>query len=440
MNINSIILFFVLFQFNLVFANNFQDKSETSALPDQVVDLTIFHTNDIHSHMHAPKSDEFHLGGLARLSTLLKSLREQSPLAITLDAGDWSEGTWYYNIDAGQNMLRILNQIGYDTVVVGNHDYLSGPDLLLGTVKNARVNFKVLAANLDFANYTNAGEFQQSILPYVILEKQGIKIGVIGLTQNGYEYAGYFKPVVVTSPLKEAIKQARALRSKVDVLILLSHNHFILNEQIARLTPGIDAVISGHTHKKISKAVMVWNISGKKVPVVETEAWGKFIGELHFKVDLQNKKVAYESYQLHPVVPTLKEDPVISQMIAEEDQKLKQLAGMDTSQIIGWSEIPLGSHDSREAGLCDLLVKSLQKTTQSEAAIELVSLTGVDLPAGPITVMDAHNVMPHLYNFETKKEWTIKLWKASGRDLGLITKIAYLPNILPLKETGFFLF
>ncbi len=409
------------------------------AQADGVIDLTIFHTNDIHSHLHAPKSDEFGLGGVARLSSLLKTLRKSQALSITLDAGDWSEGTWYYDIDTGANMLKILDTMGYDAVVVGNHDYLNGPDRLLQTVKSAHPRYPVLASNLDFSNYQRADDFKKTIPGTVILEKGGLKIGIIGLTQNGFEYAPYLKPLVATSPLEEAIRKAIELRPKVDVLLLLSHNHFILNEEIARLAPGIDAVISGHTHKKISEAVLISKF-GKQVPVVETGAWGTFLGELHLKINAQTKKVSYGSYQLHPVLPAIEEDPEVATFVAEQDDKLAALTKIHPQEIIGETEIDLENTDTNEPGLCSLVVKSMRESSHADVAVEVGSLTGVKIPAGPVTYMDAHDAMPHIYNAQTQKEWTIKVWNARGADLELLTKIAYLPNILPLKQTGFFCF
>src|SRR5207248_7031931 len=122
---------------------------------------TIFHTNDIHSHMRASRSVPFELGGLARLKTLLDSLRPQRESSITLDAGDWSEGAWYYSVDAGANMLQALDRLGFDATCLGNHDFLNGPDDVLTTIQKAGVSFPVLAANLDMSGYPSAAELKK---------------------------------------------------------------------------------------------------------------------------------------------------------------------------------------------------------------------------------------------------------------------------------------
>ncbi len=406
----------------------------------QAIELTVFHTNDLHSHLHPPKGDEFGLGGLAKLSTLLNTLRSNNhTLQLTLDAGDWSEGTWYYNIDTGANMLRILDAMKYDATVVGNHDYFSGPDRLLDTVKNANPHFPVLAANFDFTNYPRKAEFENQIPPYAILERQELKIGLIGLTTNEILYTHLIKPLAALSPIKTAIQLARILRPQVDVLFVVSHNLFFTNTEIAKVVPGIDGVISGHTHKKVGKAVMVKN-QGREIPVVETGSKGTFLGELHFDVDLEKHRSKFLSYRLHPVSPDLQEDPVISEIIAKEDQKLAQMTGENPNRIIGKSEIDLDFEDSHHAGLGDLAVKAFRKSAGTDLAFEELSLTGDKIPAGPLSVMNAHDVLPHLYNFATGKEWTVKVWNARGSDLKIITEIMYLPNIVPIRDTGFFAF
>ena len=81
------------------------------------VELTILHTNDIHSHLHAERSDPFGLGGLSRLTTLIKNRRAAADLSLTVDAGDFSEGSWHFSVDAGSNMLRALSIMGFSTTV-----------------------------------------------------------------------------------------------------------------------------------------------------------------------------------------------------------------------------------------------------------------------------------------------------------------------------------
>lgn len=388
------------------------------------VDLTIFHTNDIHSHVMPPKSDEFGLGGLAKLATLLGRLRATNPVSITVDAGDWSEGSWLYNLDTGKNMLKMFDAMKFDATCIGNHDYLAGPDQLLKTVAEAKVSLPVLVGNFDVSGYPRGAELLEKLPGTAIIERGGIKIGLIGITTQDYPFAPFLKPVVVTEPMAAVAERAKLLRPQVDVLIVLSHLAFKTNIQLAHETLGIDAVISGHSHVKAASAVMVPN-AGRDVPVVETGEWARFLGQLKLRVDKSKKMVSFVSYQLHPVLSDLPEDPTVAAMAKQEDDRLKELYGGDIHEIIADTEIELNHSDAHQASLGDLSVKAYRESAAADLAIEAMALTGVKIPAGPVTVYDLHDVLPHILDPTTGKEWTVKVWTARAQDVGLVMNVLY---------------
>lgn len=412
----------------------------TSCRQAKFVELTIFHTNDLHSHLHPPVSNEFELGGLAKMATLLEKLRPGRQAAITLDAGDWSEGSWYFSLDTGANMLRLLNAMKYDAVVVGNHDYLVGPDRLMATIDEAGVPLPTLASNLDFSAYPKEEEFRRRIPSTIILERSGIKIGIIGLTTVDYPFAPYLAPLKATAAIDDAQRQAKILRPQVDVLIILSHNHIDNNIAIARAVLGVDAVVSGHSHRKFARAELVQN-AGRVVPVVETGEWGQFVGDLRLRVDRERKVVQFLGYDLHPVLPSLPDHPEVVAMIAHEDERLNQFFGGNVREVVAHTDTRLEHDDSHRAGLGDLATKGYRDATGAEIAMEPLSLTGVKIPEGDVTIEQLHDVMPHIFNWDSKKEWTIKIWEARGKDLAAVLDIVYtLPNALPVPPPGFIAF
>jgi 2',3'-cyclic-nucleotide 2'-phosphodiesterase (5'-nucleotidase family) len=402
----------------------------SSCKDGETVELTILHTNDLHYSLHPPKSDEFALGGMARLATLIKTRRAENPLSVTLDAGDWSEGNWYFDLDAGATMLKLFGVMGYDAAVVGNHDYLSGP-------AETAPGFPVLGANFDLDDYDDAEKFRGQIPGTTILERKGLKIGVIGLSTVDYVFSFWLNPVKVSDPVAVAQKQAELLRPQVDVLILLSHNSFSTNEQLARAVYGVDAVISGHSHKKLGKAILVEN-AGRQVPVVETGSWGRFLGELKLDVDPARKVVRFKDYHLNAVLPELTEDPDASALVAGADAALTARAGRDIHEVIGTTEIPIGHLDSHTANLSDIVTHAFKDGTGADAALDIISLTSVYLANGDITLQDAHDVMPHIFDFKTDREWTVKVLEMRGQDLALFLNLIYFTNTLPLSGTGFF--
>lgn len=391
--------------------------------PD-VVELTILNTNDMHLMLDRSKADPFELGGVARLRTKIKQMREQYPDSILMDAGDWSEGNWFFNVDGGANILRFMNRMGFDNTVLGNHDFLNGPDGIIDVIEAAKVDFKVVAANLDRSKYPNQKRLNKVLPPYVIIEKAGLKIGIIGLTTYEITYADYLKPLVLKNPVDTATEVAKELRPKVDVLLVNSHNSFGSNVEVAQLVPGVDAVISGHSHLKTPRAVVVKN-AGQDVPIVETGSWMRFLGDLKLEVDRKNKTVRFKGYELHPVSPDLEEDAEMKEWVRDQYAALQRKTGRDPLQVIAETDIELRKEDTRESTLSNLAVKAFKEITGADASIDQVSLIGVELAAGAITYSDARNIMPHIYNLKTGREWGLHVWNARGKDLKLVVNVFY---------------
>lgn len=398
----------------------------------QEVELTIFHTNDIHSHLKVSRGHDFGLGNLARLASLIQQRQKLlGGPSVILDAGDWSEGNWYYNVDHGSNMLRFLGRMGFDAVVVGNHDYFNGPDVLIHTVLNASRSKipVVLAENLDFTDYSRQGYFRKWIPGTTIIHRGGIKVGVIGLTTEKREYSNYILPIRVTDLIDSTQKAVDSLRDQVDVMIVLSHNKFSENIKIAEKVEGIDAVVSGHAHDRRRKPVVVER-KGKKIPIVEAGEWAQFLGELKLKIKKENGKasVNFDYYQLHAVTPQIPKDPEISKMIEEEDQKLSKMAGQSIEDVVAYSKVDIDRIRGYEANLAHLASKAYRWVTGVDMALELLPITGVGIRKGPVTLQDLHDVMPHWYDPVTKREWTILIWKASASNLRKIARFMPLVN------------
>jgi 2',3'-cyclic-nucleotide 2'-phosphodiesterase (5'-nucleotidase family) len=405
------------------------------------VEVTLFHTNDIHSHLLAPKSQPFGLGGAARLRTLLNQRRAATRNPITIDAGDWSEGTWFYELDTGANMLRTLKLMGYDAVCLGNHDFLNGPDQVLDTIHASGDAVPVLAANLTAPrSYARREEFRQTVKPEVhsLVTPDGIRVGIIGLTTYEGLYNSYLEPVQIDEPVLAATREAIELWPQTDLLVLVSHNSFDVNTELAKLIPGIDVVVSGHSHVKTPQPTVVTNVLGNQVPVVEAGEWGEFLGELTLIVEPGLHRVSIKNYQLHPVSPDLPEDPEVAALVADQTSQLSALVGDDVTRVVADADFDLDRSDTAESPLGNLLASAYREAVpDADLALEPASLTGGGLARGPLTLMDLHDAAPHLFRPSQNKEWTIYEWDAEGEDLSqafqtFFTITAYLPVSSPL--------
>lgn len=250
--------------------------------------LTILHVNDTHSHMEPVRSGEYAgMGGALERAAYIDSVRQADgpQNVLLLHAGDFCQGTSYFSELGGQVETRILNAIGYDVITLGNHEFDNGIEAL-GQVLSG-VNMPVVCCNYDFSPF-EAGKY---IRPYVIVQKAGLKIGVIGVLCGLKEMvagdiAGRI-PAFDTVPTVQ--KYADELRPQCDLVIALTHIGYeahnpgdLLDSDLAAATRNIDIIVGGHSHTFLEEAVKVKNLDGREVPIVQVGWMGAYMGE--FKV------------------------------------------------------------------------------------------------------------------------------------------------------------
>lgn len=254
----------------------------------EVHKLTILHVNDTHSHMEPVRSGEYAgMGGALERAAYIDSVRQADgpENVLLLHAGDFCQGTSYFSELGGQVETRILNAIGYDVITLGNHEFDNGIEAL-GQVLSG-VNMPVVCCNYDFSPF-EAGKY---IRPYAIVQKAGLKIGVIGVLCGlkdmvAGDIAGRI-PAFDTVPTVQ--KYADELRPQCDLVIALTHIGYeahnpgdLLDKDLAAATRNIDIIVGGHSHTFLEEAVKVKNLDGKDVPIVQVGWMGTYMGE--FKV------------------------------------------------------------------------------------------------------------------------------------------------------------
>ncbi len=153
-----------------------------SALAAQdVKELLILHTNDTHSCIEPlsendPNPEFAGKGGFVRRATLVKECRKQNKDLLLFDCGDFSQGSPYYNMFGGEVEIKLMNEMGYDAGTIGNHEFDFGMDNMARIFQMA--NFPIVCANYDVTGTVLEG----IVKPYVVLERNGLKIGVFGLS------------------------------------------------------------------------------------------------------------------------------------------------------------------------------------------------------------------------------------------------------------------
>jgi len=251
--------------------------------------LTILHTNDVHSHIEPFAADDKKypgLGGAEYRATIIDTIRIQKSNTLVLDAGDIFQGTPYFNFFQGDLEIDLMNKMKYDAATIGNHDFDGGIDTLAKQI--TRANFPFVNCNYDFTNTPVANKVHKCI----VIKKGKLKIGITGC---GVELVGlvpdklftntkYLHPIISVQEQVDILKHEK----KCHFIICLSHlgykydNDKISDMVLAKQTKHIDLIIGGHTHTFLESPTQVKNIEGKDVLINQVGWAGVQIGQLDY--------------------------------------------------------------------------------------------------------------------------------------------------------------
>lgn len=255
--------------------------------------LFVLHTSDTHSRIEpiSQRSVDRNagLGGVVRRVSFVKQYRADHPGVLLFDCGDFSQGTPYYNMFRGELEVKMMNLMGYDAMTIGNHEFDFGLENMARLFRMA--DFPVVCANYEVAGTPLEG----LVKPYVVLERQGVRVGVFGLSPRveGLVQAANCEGIVYRDPIPVAREMARLLRKeeRCDVVICLSHLGLYGSglgdagdEVLAAQTEGIDLILGGHSHTFLERPAFYENASGQEVPVMHTGRNGVYVGELTLEI------------------------------------------------------------------------------------------------------------------------------------------------------------
>ncbi len=249
--------------------------------------LVIIHTNDTHSQVEPLESND--LGGYARRAGLINKIRAEEKNVLLLDAGDFFQGTPFFNYYNGRVEAKALQMMKYDAVTFGNHEFDNGMDTLAAVLTEYPLPLLIANYNLENTPLKNLVE------PYKIFKRGGVKIGVFGMGVNlkGLTFDKNIEGLILKDHIKTAVEMSDYLRNvkKCDLIICLSHlgassmEGAATDYDVAAASSNIDVIIGGHTHKMIVDET-VKNKNGKAVIIGQMGKSGLYMG----RIDLEFEK------------------------------------------------------------------------------------------------------------------------------------------------------
>lgn len=324
----------------------------------KTVEFTIFTFNDVYD-IH-PKADG--IGGFSTLQTMLEKERENCQHHITTMNGDFLFPSIFSSMDKGQHRVELFNAMGVDLVVLGNHEFDFGPQVVLERIQES--NFPWLGANV----YDTDGNYFSGDKQTKVIDVDGVKIGFFGLVTNETPIVSSTENRVLFCPLKLTAKRmCQELKEQgVDVIVALTHLFIDEDRQLAHEVPEIHVILGGHDHDPI-----VWY--EKQTLIMKTGQNAYFLGKVVLSVDVEEvrgeKQVrVYPSFHMlanknqHP-------HPKIEERILEYDAYFSSI-GMKTLGIV---KAPLDSRHAivrgGESSMANLITDALREFFQADAAL-----------------------------------------------------------------------
>ena len=319
--------------------------SAVSTAMAQEVNIKILGTSDIHGRV-VPWSYgadvEDKSGSYAQIATYVKDVRKNNKNVVLVDVGDaiqdnqvdvFAKDKKYYK---DHPIPKVLNEMKYDVFVLGNHEFNFGMEALDEILKDIKA--KKLTANFYYKKND-----KRYIDATTIIEKDGVKLGIIGLSApmsaKFEEDTGNLKDMKFTSPTEEVRTQVEKLKAKgVDAIIVIAHMG-IENENkipdtgmrdVINAVDGIDVVIAGHMHKDVPSETI------KNTLITEPHRYGTVVSEVDLTFDINDKKEVKLVKKESKTVPVkeLEADKKIAEIYKPYHEKLRELNNV----VIGQTE------------------------------------------------------------------------------------------------------
>ena len=377
--------------------------------------LNILHINDFHSRFDPITDTDSNcdaetdaagecFGGIARLKTIIDDTRAkyETGNSLLLSAGDNFQGSLYYTTYKSKVVSDFFNQMGFDVVATGNHEFDDGPEEFTKFIDAAE--FPIIGGNFDVSrDPTLKGKIKGSI----VLEIGGEKIGIIGATtEDTPEIASPGPNVEFTDVIQYVRGASEALDAAgVNKIILLSHIGYTVDQQVAAALPLVDVIVGGHSHTLLSNTAegalgpyptMVTNPDGVEVPVVQANQYGKYLGDIAITWDDNGvvTAAAGEPYLIDASV-TGNEDfkGQLAELAAPIEEAMGEVIGTTTAAIDGTRE----NCRAKECQMGNLVAEAtLDRAKDQGATIAIANGGGLraSIDAGDITKGEVITVLP----------------------------------------------
>lgn len=380
----------------------------TSGMAAAEYNLTILHTNDFHARFEpiskydGPCGAEDNtagkcFGGSARLMTAIAEARERAGNSILVDGGDQFQGTLFYTQYKGTLAAEMMNQMGYDAMTVGNHEFDDGPEVLRGFMD--AVEFPVLMSNADVSGEPLLAD---KLAKSTVIEKGGEKIGLIGLTpEDTHELASPGDKITFSDPVAAVQGEVDKLTAEgVNKIIVLSHSGYGVDQKVAAETTGVDVIVGGHTNTLLSntdeRAEGPYPTMVGETAIVQAYAYGKFLGELNVTFDDEGNITKAEGEPLIMDAAVTEDQPTVDR-IAEAAKPLEEIRNRVVAETAEAIDGERGNCRAQECSMGNLVADAMLDRVKDQGIDVAIANSGglrASIDAGEVTMGEVLTVLP----------------------------------------------
>lgn len=290
------------------------------------VEINIVYTNDIHDHI---RPGYMGVGGMPYVAGFVNKVRAENPNVLLLDAGDLTDkGDMVADLTDGEIIYKVVEQMKYDVMVIGNHDYDKGIKRLC--------ELRELAPSVEFVSTNYKDGLEHCYKPWVIKKIGGLSIGFVSVVKLGGEESKVAREAI--TELKKAIDELK--KQDCHFVIALCHLGSNACAELAKQIPEISVFISGHTHELLKEARQC---PDTKAIIVQAGSYAIYAGQLKLIVDNEKQKISSYTNQVvelkHDIVQP---DEKILNWVIEEEKRICPIASeflIDNKKLINTSQI-----------------------------------------------------------------------------------------------------